>query len=74
MLKSFPFIYLKSHIWLNKLCDDCYLGYFPKLKRNTNSHERKQMRDVIFTNRNLAPKQLIALDKNRVQMCTKWFG
>jgi hypothetical protein len=68
MLKCFPFIYLKSHIWLNKLRDDCYLGYIPKLKRNTNSHERKQMRYIIFKNKNLAPKQLIVLGKNRAQM------
>jgi hypothetical protein len=70
MLKSFPFIYLKSHIWLIKLQDDCYLGYIPKLKRNTNSHERKQMRYVILENKYLAPKQLFALGKNRAQITT----
>jgi hypothetical protein len=74
MLKSLPFIYLKSHIGLNKLQNDCYLGYIPKLKSNTNSHERKQMRYVILENKYLAPKQLIALGKNRAQMCSKWFG
>ncbi len=70
MLKSFPFIYLKSHIWLNKLQNDCYLGYIPKLKRNTNSHERKQMRYVILESKYLAPKQLFALGKNRAQITT----